>query len=232
MRRINVASSTEPHSPTIATSTTSTSMSTSTNPPSFSLLDVPALASAPTTNPNTAALHEILSNKINAILPSQLDAIAKTLQVLDDIERRQKAIEVKCSWARLYPDPRFFDKASILAKVQKLKVLVAPLPRVARTLVPSMQEYIVQLDAMMGKRSRAQMEDLESARAAAEKLLYGLEKHAVLVQWRRDGFESLLRQVEGLVDLEDCHENVTVQRYFLDCFICRRRCCWVTEEKS
>jgi hypothetical protein len=189
-------------------------MSTTTKPPNFSLLDVPALASAPTTNPNTGALHEILSNKINAILPSQLDAIAKTLQVLDDIERRQKAIEAKCSWARLYPDPRFFDKASILAKVQKLRVLVAPLPRVARTLVPSMQEYIVQLNAMMGKRSRAQMEDLESARAAAEKLLYGLEKHAVLVQWRRDRFESLLRQVEGLVDLEVCHENKTVQRYF------------------
>lgn len=196
-------------------------------------------------NPGVSATQvEVWSNKLNTLalhdLPG-LDTIAKTLEALDDTEKQIQAIQSKCSWARLYPDPRTFDKAALIAHVQKLRSVITPLPKIAKAFVPAVKAYITALDSILCETRAPHEKALKKGKpmalgdgyfpanctiatlcyltadrlqTTANEILHKLKNHVVLVQWRTHGMKGLERQVDGLVDMETCHESTTVQRYF------------------
>jgi hypothetical protein len=71
----------------------------------------------------SATQTEALVETLNALSLNKLPEvknIANNLEALDAGRRSQRDIETKCSWARLYPHPRTFDKSSMMTEVVRL----------------------------------------------------------------------------------------------------------------
>jgi len=192
----------------------------------------------------TAAQTENWRDKLNSLalqdLP-ELSTIAATLEALNEIKHSVRVMDKKCCWARLWPDPRTYDREAMLAEVEMFRSLVAPLSPVAKACITAVEAYITALDDILSQTMSAHMKAVKKAKAvqageayfpatctmatlchltaarlhaAAEQILEALRRHVVLKHWRKDRMYTLYKTVENLLKWEDVQQSQTVIRYF------------------
>ncbi|KAF2678992.1 hypothetical protein K458DRAFT_394401 [Lentithecium fluviatile CBS 122367] len=153
-------------------------------------------------------------------------AFVNLLSLLDEPKNRINALESKCYWARLWSNPKTYSKASVLADVAKLQKFIAPLARASKKSIPRVRQFFNALETVMYEMKTMYMRDqgfhretacirtyfpkecpvaalcylmgrIHTAATEIEKLLKG---HDVLVQWHKDRFMLLERDVESRQD--------------------------------